>query len=143
MSIFLNPPPADLSPYDALIGGYRTHVGQDVFLDRQEDGYGLWMYEEEEDVWQDHAEVYIPMAAEAIGAYFAEPDQACGAIGIASYSGDNDDVVIAIIRALPGTALADGHTVPADGIFAMNGKLFVPLTPDRAVGAHYVMYAQD
>lgn len=143
MSILMNPPPADLSVYDALIGGYRTHVDQNVFLDRQEHGYGLWMYEEEEDVWQDHAEVYLPMTAEALGAYFARPEDARDAIGIAGFSGENDDVVIAIIRACPGAALAGGDRVPADGVFAMNGSLFVPLTPDRAVGAHYVMYGLD
>jgi hypothetical protein len=140
MNIFITPQP-DLTPYDTLIGGYRTHVDQDVFLDRQEHGYGLWMYEEEEDVWQDHAEVYVPMTAEALGTYFSRTEDARDAIGIAGYSGENDDVVIAIIRARPGASLADGGIVPADGIFAMNGELFVPLTPDRAVGAHYVMYA--
>lgn len=140
MSVFISPLPSDLSAYELFIGGYRTQVEQHVFIDRQDDGYGMWMYEEDEDIWQDHAEVYLPMTDEAIRAYFAQPAEASDAVGMGSYSGDDDDF-IAIIRARPGAKLACGEVVPADGVFAMNGELFVPLTVDRAVGAHYLLYA--
>lgn len=143
MSDFISPPPGDLGTYDQFIGGYRTQVEQHVFIDRQDDGYGMWMYEEDEDVWQDHAEVYMPMTDAAVRAYFATPSDARDAMGVGSYSDDDDGSqnFIAIIRAQPGMPLACGEVVPPDGVFAMNGDLFVPLTADRAVGAHYAMYA--
>ncbi|ULU24588.1 hypothetical protein [Dyella terrae] len=142
MSVFISPPPDDLSTYNSFIGGYRTHVDQQVFIDRQDDGYGMWMYEEDEDIWQDHIEVYMPMTVEAVRAYFAPSTGMCDAIGLGSYS-DEGNSFIAIIRAQPGVALACGDVVPPGGIFAMNGELFVPLTVDRSVGAHYLLFAND
>lgn len=132
-----------LSIYDELIGGYRTHTHQSVFIDRQGDGYGLWMLEEEDDVWQDHAETYMPMTADVLRRYFVQPGDADDAMGVGSPSGTHGEVYIAIIRARPGAALACGGVVPSGGVFAMNGALFVPFTADRAVGADYVMYANE
>lgn len=129
-----------LSVYDELVGGYRTHVDQKVFIDRQGEGYGLWMYEEADDVWQDHAEIYMPMTDDDLRRYFVDPADADHAIGVGSYSGEHDEAFIAIIRARPGAALVCGGVVPVGGVFAMNGELFVPFTTDRSVGAHYVMF---
>ena len=138
-----SPSSAGLSAYDELIGGYRTHVDQDVFIDRQGDGYGLWMYEEADDVWQDHAETYMPMKADALRRYFVQAADADHAIGVGSQSGEHGEVFIAIIRGRPGSALTCGGVVPESGVFAMNGALFVPFSVDRAVGAHYVMFGVD
>ncbi len=140
MSVFISPPPDDLSAYDGFVGGYRTQVEQHVFIDRQDDGYGMWMYEEDEDAWQDHVEVYMPMTVAAVRAYFTPSADMDDVIGLGSYS-DEGRSFIAIIRAQPGAALACGDVVPPDGVFAMNGELFVPLTVDRSVGAHYLLYA--
>jgi hypothetical protein len=140
LNAFIFPPLDDLSAYDSFIGGYRTQVDQQVFIDRQDDGYGMWMYEEDEDIWQDHIEVYMPMTVDAVRAYFAPSTDRHDAMGMGSYSDDGNSF-IAIIRAQPGAALACGEVVPPDGVFAMNGELFVPLTVDRSVGAHYLLFA--
>lgn len=58
------------------IGGYRTHVDQQVLIDRCVQGYVMWMYDEEDDVWEDHVEIYEPMASHDLTAHFAHPGDA-------------------------------------------------------------------
>lgn len=36
----------------------------------------MWMYDEEDDVWEDHLEIYEPMASHDLTAHFAHPGDA-------------------------------------------------------------------